>query len=181
MHTLLILNALKNSKVNYRPLRRDRLGGVIQKHGGHRDGGWHACDWYWETPRIGMMFQDNGIMNGHSTLGWILQCSDGGQTHCCKYLPILLRSIWSPMKTKNPMRHSCNSMKVINARCLVQLLITSRCYFVRWQVKFTIWSGGSQSVLRMILIFSTCMQKWAMMSVQKCTSNSEICQIPLCL
>jgi len=35
--------------------------------------------------------------------------------------------------------------------------------------------------LQKIWIFSTCMRKWATMSAQKCSSNSKIRQIPLCL
>ena len=50
---------------------------MLQERGGFIYGGGHASHWYWETPRIGMTFLDNGTMNGHSTLGWILQFSAG--------------------------------------------------------------------------------------------------------
>jgi len=36
-------------------------------------------------------------------------------------------------------------------------------------------------LLRIIWIFSTCMRKWATMSIQKFSSNSKIRQIPQCL
>jgi len=85
------------------------------------------------------------------------------------------------MKTKHQMRHSCTNLKVINVPCLVLLLRTRRYYFVLCQAWFVIWSGGSQSVLRIIWIFSTCVRKWATMSAQKCSSNSTIHLIPLCL
>jgi len=77
MHTLLISNGLRTSELNSRPLWRDMLHGVHQERGGYIDGAWHVAHWYWETPRIGMMFQDNGTMNGHSILGRIFRFSDG--------------------------------------------------------------------------------------------------------
>ena len=76
-HTLFISNELKTSKGNSRCLWRDTLHGVRWEHGGYIDGACHVSHWYWETLRIGMMFLDNGTMNGDSTLGWILSFSDG--------------------------------------------------------------------------------------------------------
>jgi len=76
MHNLLISNGLRTCKLNSRPLWRDTLHGVLQEGGGYIDGSWHVSHWDWETPRIGMTFQDNGTMNGHSILGWILRFSD---------------------------------------------------------------------------------------------------------
>jgi hypothetical protein len=64
---LLISNERRKSKLNSRPLWRDTLRGVRPERGGYIDGAWNVSHWYWETPRIGMMFQDNGTMNGHST------------------------------------------------------------------------------------------------------------------
>jgi len=180
MHTLLISNGLKKSKQNWRPLQRDTLHRVFQERGGFINGGWHASPWYWDTLRIGMSFLDNGTMDGHTILGWILQFSYGGETCFCQCLSRNLWNIPSLTKTKHKMRRFCMNLKVIIAPCLVHLLLKRRCYFVRFQAKFVIWSGGSQSFLQIIWIFSTCMWKWAMISTQKCSSNSKICQIPLC-
>jgi len=91
-----------------------------------------------------------------------------------------LRSIPSLTKMNHQMRRSCSSMKVIKPPCLMHLLIKRQCYSVRCQAKFVIWSGGSQSVLQIIWIFSTCMQIWATMGAQKCSSNCKIREIPLC-
>jgi len=71
MHTLLIPNGLRKSKLNERPMWKDTLPKVLQECGGYIDGGWHASHWYWETPKIGMTFQDIGTINSHSILGWI--------------------------------------------------------------------------------------------------------------
>jgi len=180
MHTLLISNWLRTSKLNSRLMWRDTLHGVCQERGGYPDGGWQVSHWYWETPRIGMMFQDHGTMNGHSTLGWILWFSDGWETNFCQCLSRNLRSIPNLMKMKHQIRRSCTNLKVSNAPCLLHLLLKRRCYFVLFLAKFVIWSGGSQSFLRIIWIFSTCMQKWATMGEQKCSLNSKIRQIPLC-
>jgi hypothetical protein len=49
--------------------------------------------WYWETPKIGMTLQDNGTLNSHSILGWILWFTDGWETHFCPCLSLQLRSI----------------------------------------------------------------------------------------
>jgi len=181
MHTFLISNELNKSKQNWRPLWRNILHGVVQECGGFIDGGWHATHWYWETPRIGMMFLDNSTINCHSTLGWILQFYDGWATHSCECLSRNVQSIASVTKTKHQMRRSCPSLNIINVPCLVHLLLNRQCYFVRCQAKFVIWSGGSQSFLQNIWIFSTCMRKWATISAQKWRSNSNIRQIPRCL
>jgi len=77
MHTLLISNRLRTSKLNSRLLWRDTLYRVRPERGGFIDGSWHVSHWYWETTRIGMTFYDNGTMNGHSILGWNLWFSDG--------------------------------------------------------------------------------------------------------
>jgi len=69
MHTLLIMNGPRKSKLNYRPLWNDTLQKVLQEHGGYIDGVWHVSHWYWETPKIRMTFQNNGTMNGHPRLG----------------------------------------------------------------------------------------------------------------
>jgi hypothetical protein len=74
---MLILNDMRMTKINYRPLWRDTLHGVLQEHGGYIDGGWHASHWYWDEPRIGMTLLRNGTMNGHMIPGWILRFSDG--------------------------------------------------------------------------------------------------------
>jgi len=155
------------------------LHGVLQECGGFIDGGWHASDSYWETPRVRMTFPDNGTMNGYSTLGWILQFSDGWVTHFCQCLSTNLRSIPSLIKTQHQIRRSCTSLKVMKAPCLLHLLLKWQCYFVSCQTKFVISSGGWQSFLQIIWIFSTCMWIWATMSTQKCRSNSKIRQIPL--
>jgi len=67
----------EDEQAQLKPLWRDTLHGVLQEQGWLMDGGSHVSHWYWETPRIGMMFQDNGTMNGHSILEWILRFSDG--------------------------------------------------------------------------------------------------------
>jgi len=180
MHTLLTLNGRKKSKLNWWPLWRDTLLRVLQEHGGYIDGSLHAAHWYWETPRIGIMFHDNGTMNGHVTLRWILQFSAGWEIDFCQWLSRNLQSIPTLTKTKHRMRRSCTSLNVTNAPCLVHLLHKRRCYCVRYQAKFVIWSGASQCFLRIIWIFSTCMPKWATMSAQKCSSNSKTHQI-LCV
>jgi len=179
MHTLLILNGLRKSKLYYSPWWKDTLHKVLQECGGYIDGSWHVSHWYWETPKIGMMSQDNGTMNGHSILGWILQLSDGWQTHFCQCLSMHLGSIPNLTKIKHQMRRSCTNLKCIKAPWLVYLLLKRRCYFVLFLAKFVIWSGGSPSVLQIIWIFSTCMRKWATVSAQKSSSNSKIRQIPL--
>jgi hypothetical protein len=121
MHTLLISNELRKSKLNSGPLWGDTLHGVHPKRGGSIDGACHVSHWYWETPRIGMMFQDNGTMNGHSTLGWILQFSGGWGGHFSQCLSRNLRSIPNLTKTKHQTRRSCMNPKVINAPCQVHL------------------------------------------------------------
>jgi len=123
---------------------------------------------------------DNGTTNGHSILGWILQFSDGWGIHFCQCLSRNLQSIPNVTKTKHHMRRSCTTLKVTKAPCLLHLHLKSQCYFVFCQAKFVIWSGGSQSFLRIIWIFSTCLCKWATMSAQQCSSNSKIRQISLC-
>jgi len=50
---------------------------------------------------IGMPFQDNGTMNGHSTLWLILRFSDGSETHFCQCLSRNLRSIPNLTKRKH--------------------------------------------------------------------------------
>ena len=180
MHTLLISSGLKKSKLNWRPLGRYTLHGVLQERGGYKDGGWHACHWYWDTLTIKMTFQDNGTINGHSTPWWNLQISDGWQTHFCRFLSRNLWSIPSLTKTMHLMRHSGTNVNVITPPCPVHLLLQRRCHFILCQAKFIIWSGGSQCSLGIIWIFSTCMWKWATMSPQKCSSNSKIRQISLC-
>jgi len=181
MHPLLIMNWLRRSKLNERPLWKDKLPRVLQEHGAFIGGSWHGSHWYWETPIIRMMFQDNGTMNSHSILGWILWFPDGWETNFCQCLSMQLRSIPNLTKTKHQIRHSSTNLKVIQMPCLVHLLLKRRCYFVLCQAKFLIWSGGSHTLLGIIWIFSKCMWKWAMKSAQKCSSNSNIHQIPLCL
>ena len=180
MHTLLISNWLRRSKLNQRPLWSNILHRVHQEHGGYIDGGWHVSHWYWEIPRIRMMILDNGMKNGRSIPGWIFWFSDVWQRHFCQCLSCNPWSIPNLTKTKHQTRHSCMNSKVINEPCHVHLLLKRWSYFVLCQANFFIWSGGSHSFLPMIWIFSTCMQKWATMSAQKCRSNSKICQIPLC-
>jgi len=145
MHTLLISNELKKTKQNWRSLWRDTLHGVLQERGGFVERGWHASHWYWVTPRIGMTFLENGTMNGHSTLGWILQFPDCWETHLCKCLSRNLQCIRSLVKMTHQMRRSCMILKVIEAPCLVHLLLKRSCYLVCCQAKFIIWSGGLQS------------------------------------
>jgi len=147
VNTLWILNGLKKSEHNLRPLWRDTLHGVLQERRGFPDSVWHASDWYWETPRIRMTFLDNGTMNRHSTLGWILQFSNGWGTHFCQCMSENMWSIPSLMKAKHRTRHSCTSPKVINAPCLVHLLLKRPCYLVRCQAKFLLCSGGSYRFL----------------------------------
>jgi len=181
MRTLLISNGLRTSEQNSRPGWRYTLHGVRQERGRFIHGVWHVSHWYWETPKIRVTFQDNCTMNCHSILGWILRFSDGWETHFRQCLSRNLQSILNLTKMKHQTRCSCMNMKVINAPSLVHLLLNRRCYFVLCQARFLIWSGGSQSFWRIIWIFSTCMQKWAMISAQKCSLNSKIRQIPLCL
>jgi len=45
---------------------------MLPQRAGYIDGGWHYSNWFSETLRIGRMFQDYGMMNGHSILGEIL-------------------------------------------------------------------------------------------------------------
>ena len=133
MHNLLISNRLRKSKQYWKPLWTDTLHRVLQEHGVCMHGGWHASRWYWETPRIGMMFQNNRTMNGHSTLGWILQFSECWKTHFWKCLSRKQRSIPCLMKMKNQMRRSCTSLNVIKAPCVVHLLLKRRCFFLQCQ------------------------------------------------
>jgi len=61
---------------------------------------------------------------------------------------------------KHQMRRSCTCLNVTNVPCLVNLLLNRWCYFVRCQANFIIRSGGSQSFLQIIWMFSTCIRKW---------------------
>jgi len=142
---------LKTNKESWRLLWRETLHWVLKEHGGYTGGGWHTSHWYWATPKIGMTFLDNGTKNGHSTLEWILQFSDGRETQFCQCLYRNLRTILSLTKIKYRMKCSYTSLKVINAPCLVHLLFKMLWYCVRCQPKFVIWSGGSQSFLQIIL------------------------------
>jgi hypothetical protein len=96
-------------------------------------------------------------------------------------LSINLQSVPNLTKTKHQTMRFWMNPNVINAPCLVHLLIKRRCYFALCQAKIIIWSGGSQSFLRIIWIFPTCMHKWATIRAHKFSLNSEIRQIPLCL
>jgi len=106
-------------------------------------------------------------MHGHSILWWILWFPHGWETHFCQCLSMHLRSILNLTKMKQQIRRSCTNQREIQEPCPVHLLLKRRCYFVLCQAMFIIWSGGSQSVLRIIWIFSTCLWKWAMMSAHK--------------
>jgi len=96
---------------------------MLQEHGGYKDCGWHASHLYRETLRIPMMFQDNCTIFGHWTHGWILQFCDGWETYFCHSLSMSLCSIRNLTKTKHQTRRSCMSLKVIQAPCLMHLLL----------------------------------------------------------
>jgi len=177
IQTLLIPNGLRTRKRKLRLFSSDTLHRVLREYGGYIDAAWHDFHWYWETPRMAITFQDDGRMNGHSILGRILQFSDGWERYLCQCFRGNLQSIRNLTKTKHQMRCFCT--KVSQAPCLVQHLLNRPCYFVLCQAKFIIWSGGSQSLYLIISIFSTCIQKWAMISGQKCSSISKIRRIPL--
>jgi len=181
MHTLFICNGLRKSNLQKRLFQNDTLRKVLQERGGYIDDSRHVSHWYWKTPKIGMTFQDNGTMNGHSIVGLILPFSEGWDRHFCQCLSTNLWSIANLTKMKHQTRCLCTHLKEVKEPCLVHFFFTRQCYFVLCQAKFVISSAGSQSFLRMIWILSTCMQKWASMSAQKCSSNSKIRQIPLCL
>jgi len=138
MHTLLISNGLEQSKLNYKPVWESTPHGVRQEHRGYIDGSWHTSHWYLETLRIGMMFRDKGMMNGHSRHGCILQYSDGSETHFCQCLSIHLQSVPNLTKATHRMRRPCMSVTVIQAPCLVYLLLKSQSYFVCCQASFVI-------------------------------------------
>jgi len=166
MQTMLISNGLRTSRLNSRPSWRDTLYGVLLEHGGYIDGARDVYQWYWETPRIGMKFQDIGTMNGHSILGWILRLSAGCETHFYRCLAIHLWSISSLIQMEDQIRRWCTNPNVLKAPCHMHLLLLNRrCYFVFCQAKFVIWSDGSQCFLRIIWIFSACLQKWATISL----------------
>jgi hypothetical protein len=138
MHTTLILNGMRMSMLNKRPLWRDTLYGVLQRRAEFIDSGWHVPHWYWETPRIGMTFQDNGTMNGLSILRWILQFSHGREAHFHQHLTTNRRSISSLTKTKHQMRRFCTYRKVSKAPSLIHFLLKGRSFFVLCQGKFVI-------------------------------------------
>jgi len=138
---------MRTSKSNWKPLCRDSFHWVLQECGGYMDGGWQVSHWDWETPRIGMIFQDNGWMNSHLILGWIVRSSNGGKTHFGLCLYMNLRSIPSLTKMNHQMGHICANMKVIKAPCLMHCLLSRRSYFVLCHAKLIIWSGGSHSLL----------------------------------
>jgi len=122
MHTPLISNGLRTRKRKYRRLWSGTLHGVLQERGGYIDGSQHVSQWYWETPRIRMTCLDNGTMNEHSILGWILRFPDGHERHFCQCLSRNRQSIPNLTKTKHQTRSSCMYLKVIQAPCLVHLL-----------------------------------------------------------
>jgi len=80
-HILLILNRLRTWKSNSRPLCRDTLHGVLQKHGGYIYGGRNVSHCNWKTPRIRMTFLDNGMMKCYLIFRWILQFLDCSEIH----------------------------------------------------------------------------------------------------
>jgi len=121
-----------------------------------------------------MMFQAYGTMNGQLLLRWILRFSDVWETHFCPCVSTNLWSILSLMRMKHQMRCSCTNRTVLNAPWLVHFFLKRRCNFVLCQAKFVIWSGCSQSFLRIIWIYSTFLRKWATMSKQKGSSNSSV-------
>ena len=182
MHSLLISYYLWTSKLNSRPLWNDTHHGLLPERVAFIDGAWHISHGYWESPRIGKTLQDNGPMNGHSIIGWILRLSNSWEPHFCRRLSMNLCSIPTLTNTARQIRRSCRKPKVWKASCFVHLLLLKRpCYFILCQAMFGIWSGHSQSVLRIIWRLSTCLQKCATMSTQKCSANSNIHQIPLSL
>jgi len=133
----------------------------------------------WETPKIRMTSRDNGAMDGHLILGWILRISDGWGTHLCQWLSLHMQTIPNLTKMKHQMRSSWMNLKDMKAPCLGLLLIKRQCYFALFLAKFVIWSSGLQSFSWIIWIFSACKRKWPTRSVQKWSSNSETHQIPL--
>ena len=177
MHTSLILSGLRKSKQIWWPWWRSTLHRVVREHGGFIDGGQHVFCQCWETWRIAATFLHNGTMNGHSILGWIPRFPDGWGMHFCQCLPTNLRSL--PNLTKTTHQERCSFLnREIKMHSPVQPLHNRRCYFVLFLAQFVIWSGGYPSTLRIMWIYSTCMQKWAMMKARKCSWNSRIHEIP---
>ena len=121
MHTLLISNELRKSKLNYWPCARDTLHRVLQECGGYIDGRLHVSYCYWETPRIGMTCHGNGSMICHLIPWWILRYSDSWERHFCQCLSTNQQCIPNLMKKKHQMRHYYMSLNVIKAPCLVHL------------------------------------------------------------
>jgi hypothetical protein len=68
MHTMLIFNQLRKSKLSLQPLWKDTLHKMLQEHRGYILSGWHVTYSYRETLKIRMRSHDNGTMNGHSIL-----------------------------------------------------------------------------------------------------------------
>jgi hypothetical protein len=69
-----------------------------------------------------------------------------------------LRRFPSLLKTKHQMRHSCMTLKVLNAPCVVYFLLKRGRCFVHCQAKFVVWSVGSHSFLRIVWVYSTCVR-----------------------
>jgi len=147
MHALLISDGLRTSTRHWRTIWRDTLHGVRQEHGGYIYGCCHVSHWYWGTPRIWMTCMDNTMMTGHLILGWILWFSNVCDAYCSQSLSRNLWSIPNLTMIKHQMRCFWNSLKVINAPCLLHLLLKRLCYSVHCHAKLIIWSGGPHTFL----------------------------------
>ena len=134
MHTLMISNELRPSKRNWRLLLWDTLHQVLQVCRAYIDGSRHVPGWYWETPRIGMMFQDIGPTNGHSIPVWILRFSHCWETHCCQCLSTKWKKgLWCGSWTNGSSIVLCSITKPSSGCCSADIYtILSVWLWRRW-------------------------------------------------
>jgi len=106
------LNEEEESK--QRPLWKDSLHKMLQRHGGHIDSSFYGWYWYWDIPMITMMFLDKGTMNGHWILWLILPFSDGYERSFFEWLSMHQQTVLNLASTKHQIKPFCTEQKAIS-------------------------------------------------------------------